>query len=87
MYKLFLFGRMCCLFPVKECEKCNNYNTCTFVSPGVKVLFSVLFSDNEFKPKVVETPKDSDGNFLWVCKLMFLADLVNMLLSELFNDT
>ena len=58
-----------------------------FRVPGCKSAFSVLFSDNEFKPKVVETPKDSDGNFLWVCKLMFLADLVNMLLSELFNDT
>ena len=71
-YTLLLFGRMCCLFPVKECEKCNNYNTCTFVSPGVEVLFSgSFFSDNEFKPKVVETPKGLGINFLWVCKLMF----------------
>jgi len=67
-----LFGRMCCLFPVKECEKCNNYNTCTFVSPGVEVLFlEAFFSDNEFKPKVVETPKGLGIDFLWLCKLMF----------------
>jgi len=43
------------------------------ISPAIWECFFLVafFSDNEFKPKVVETPKDSDGNFLWVCKLMF----------------